>query len=1671
MNRSGTMWRATLVVLLVTTGNVLRAADWPAYRHDLQRSGVTQEALSMPLHPHWIYQSAHQPRPAWPEPGRELNRLAFDQAQEVTAAGGLVFFGSSTDHKVYAIDLATGKPKWNFFTEGPIRFAPTIDQDQVFVASDDGVLYCLNATDGKLRWKFRGGPRDERMIGNGQLISRWPLRSGVAVDSGVVYFAAGMWPNEGVFLFALDAASGKVIWKNDTTGTGYVDQPHPPSCAVTGVAPQGYLLGQSERLFLPTGRSVPAVYDRNSGQLQYYRSRPSSWGDRWGGSWNTIAGDLLLSWRCHIGPDMAPLEGEYAPDPADGIVAFDAKSGAVKRDFPGKLQAVVQDNTIFMSGSGKITAYDFEKWSKGEAPGKCMKWETPHPRAYALILAGDTLVVGGDGTVTAIDAVTGKELWSDKTEGQARSLAVADSRLLVSTTTGQIKCYGQQTASAAAVTSFQRETADFTNGKESSASADLVRQILKQTGKKAGYCLVLGLGTGQLLYDLATQSELTVYCLDNDAAKIRRARQALDRTGLYGRRIVIQQGPLNGNCYPDYFADLVLLPITSSDALQRQSADDVFRVLHPYGGIVHAVTGDDRDHVEAVEQWFGGADMPETEVRMTTGAVQAVRGKLPGAGNWTHQYASSQKSGCSTDQLARLPLKLLWFGEPGPSELVSRHWKGPAPLCVDGRMYVVGQDCLLGVDAYNGRQLWRRDLPNLGRTPVSETGSNVAADDQCVYAVIGNRCLRLDGKTGKTVQTYQIPTTLASPPANNTATNNTKGLTWGYLAVSPAGILGSMGDSRWGQAVFLLDKSGETAWVYQAAGVVGSNAIALDGDRVYVIDQTRPDRITAARKRGQKLNVVWKLVALDVATGKVVWETDKGIAGRTHLWLGDGLLLATGGRTMCGYDPSTGKQRYARDVAMKRSPVIVGDTIYGEPVAFDLATGAPKQRRNPFTGTATDWNFSRSYGCGAISASPNLLLFRSGTLGIDDIAGDTGVHNFGGIRAGCYVNAIAAAGLVLMPTSDAGCTCSYCYQTTIALAPARRRENWSIFFDRLPKTAVRQAALNLGAPGDQRDPEGAIWLATPRPATTSGRRDIAVPFRFTSTSGMETFRANADLVQIENTDRPWVYTSGVKGPVRAELDLQILDRGITAWPADSPVTTDGRQREGCWDGYQSVTAGPNGESVELRYDQDNLYLGFKRPAGDRRHGAPTSWKATTRGDNATVWDDDSFEVYLSNIPNGRDVPSARYLHLGVSASGARYDALWSYVTPALPDCDIPRLKIDLDGDMTDWGDQGLRVDSLPGPGGMMRKASDLDPSFRIGWNDKGLLVSARIRDNQVLPATGNSPLEHGDSLEICVTPKRGSAESYRLVIAPDAALGSDKFRLHFSDYRKTFKRGKLEAEVHSRRTKEGYHIELCLPWSNLQLPPKLDMDFGMQLFVNDSDKKGEKPQFQARWHPAGDPQHDPLAYQTFHLATAPSAAIVFKRNRKPESTGLYRVVPLPHFLVSLPPLGGEGEDTAFSGPWTSGVQANDRELTAELAIPWTVLSKAGLSKDQMMVYFNFRGPLAKPPVLGAGFERLLIVPAQDTQPRRFTVRLHFAELDSVQPGQRTFSVKLQDKVVLKNFDILAVAGQKNRAVVKQFDNVTATRAIRIELVPDSQELTDQTTPTLCGIEILSASDQ
>src|SRR5262245_22191539 len=62
----------------------------------------------------------------------------------------------------YALDAATGQPRWTFFTGNHVHFPQAVRQERVFAVSDDGFLSYLAAADGAVLWQRRGRP-DGRM--------------------------------------------------------------------------------------------------------------------------------------------------------------------------------------------------------------------------------------------------------------------------------------------------------------------------------------------------------------------------------------------------------------------------------------------------------------------------------------------------------------------------------------------------------------------------------------------------------------------------------------------------------------------------------------------------------------------------------------------------------------------------------------------------------------------------------------------------------------------------------------------------------------------------------------------------------------------------------------------------------------------------------------------------------------------------------------------------------------------------------------------------------------------------------------------------------------------------------------------------------------------------------------------------------------------------------------------------------------------------------------------------------------------------------------------------------------------------------------------------------------------------------------------------------------------
>jgi outer membrane protein assembly factor BamB len=437
---------------LVTLG---QAADWPTYQHDYARTGVARESLLAPFTDGWVHRSRHAPRPAWRGEAKwdgwnkvyDLkSRQIFDYAYHPVIADGLLYYGSSADDKIYCLDAATGEQRWTFFTEGPVRLAPTIAEERVFVGSDDGHAYCLDAKSGKLIWKTQLGPRDYRIPGNSRIISRWPLRTGIVVIGDLAYCAAGMFPSEGVLITAIEADTGKIKWQQKQT-----DLPA-----------QGYMLASHTRLYVPAGRNNPVVLNRADGK----RIRVVS---GQGGTYALLTGDNLV-----FGPGKTGTLGFVESNQSDQLATFKGNHMIVtpSRSFlqsDTDLSALDRSRYLDLarkrrplkSRLGKLQD-ELKKVKAGErqrqilkeagklgkqldevqsAMQECFAWRVPSSQPLSMVLAGQTLITGGHNEVAAYSAKDGSQLWRARADGEVFGLAVADGRLYTSTSKGVIHCY------------------------------------------------------------------------------------------------------------------------------------------------------------------------------------------------------------------------------------------------------------------------------------------------------------------------------------------------------------------------------------------------------------------------------------------------------------------------------------------------------------------------------------------------------------------------------------------------------------------------------------------------------------------------------------------------------------------------------------------------------------------------------------------------------------------------------------------------------------------------------------------------------------------------------------------------------------------------------------------------------------------------------------------------------------------------------------------------------------------------------------------------------------------------------------------------------------------------------------------------------------------------------
>lgn len=1192
------------------------------WRYDSARSAVSTDSLP-DARPSLIWQHTFTPRvQVWDSP---LNNflMQYDKAFEPIVFGHTLLIGFNDSDKMVAIDTRSGAIQWTYFCDGPIRLEPVAAEGAVYFGSDDGFFYCLNISTGEEVWKFNAAPASKKLIGNRRVISMWPIRGGPVVEDGTVYFSSGIWPFMGVFIYALDAETGQVVWLNDHDSIKYRAQPHKPSMAFASVSPQGAFAVNKERLIVPGGRSVPAILDRETGEMLRYDFDKQSKNS--GGDFTASGGDYYYT-RERQGPDAL---------------------GVTQVDIEGKSKAInfIQGTPVVADGityaSGKtVRAYQTDQ--TGKIQSLTPLWTVDADARGDLIRAGTRLYAAGGGQITAIDLTRDAPsvAWTLPVKGTIVRLVAADDHLFAVTEDGCVMAFGK---------GKMREVAAVKKPLATTVEEDsLVDELLAQTKSRSGWALMTGLDDISLAVALIKKTEHDVIILDPSAEKVARARKLLDDAGIYGTSVTAQVGTPSSFDLAPYAIELAVTGPTAS--LSTADTVKLLENLRPYGGTLFILGPKDATKLPA-----GITSQGYSVEKGKLGMVVTRRGALKGAAPWTHNYGSIAQTAKSDDRRVKLPLGVLWWGGSSNMDVLPRHAHGPSEQVIGGRLFIQGTDSFSARDVYTGRILWKRELPQLNTVGVFFTeaydpdplavgynqdhkpganmrGSNFVATEDILYVLQDEKCLMLNVETGETIKTLYLPGKVD----------------WGYIGVQDDLLIagsdftqfvnidgkieephlaeeinpqGAKKKSRRLDDPRILNKSasqklvvmnrhtGQVVWTTTAEHGYLHNGIAVGDQTLFAIDRVPTYLKRVVMQRGKSMPAA-KLIAYNLKDGTVKWEKLDDIFGSfSSFSLKHKILLHSTrpsrdiygegkGTRMLALKSADGSVIWDSAIEYNTFPILHSDRIITESGAWDLLTGKPVFRINPITDCQESWSWKRTYGCNYPIASENLLTFRSGAASFYDLQGDGGTGSFGGFKSGCSANLIVADGVLSAPDYTRTCTCPYQNQTSLAMVHMPDLEFWTTSTILKPKDkTIHRIGLNFGAPGDRKEGK-TFWVDYPSVGGESPDPTVRI------VGAVKWHLGNA--ARFGDAEKNWVYASCAENLNSVTLQLE-----------------GGESRE-------SSASGKEASEELIRKSDEWAYLAGKKPADNwvERHFDDSAW---ARGKAGFGYGDDDDATELKDM--------------------------------------------------------------------------------------------------------------------------------------------------------------------------------------------------------------------------------------------------------------------------------------------------------------------------------------------------------------------------------------------------------------------------------------------------------
>ncbi|HPD46169.1 MAG TPA: PQQ-binding-like beta-propeller repeat protein [Anaerohalosphaeraceae bacterium] len=282
-------------------------------------------------------------------------------------------------------------------------------------------------------------PADRRIPVYGKLMSTWPAASGVLVQDGMAYVAAGIANYDGTHVYALDAATGAIRWQNNTSG-------HLNAEAHSGVGVQGHMLILGDKLVMAGGNAVsPAVYDLRTGRCLNDPAKVQNVVDN-----NVPAALSPRGWELYqIGDGVVCCGKPFYAHPEYPV--YDESV------FSKTLLTTAGDVDVTWVNNAKVICYPrvtenrartyLAGWGKFRVPGLEPQWQYDCPESAAAAVCRNAVVVADTLHATAVGITNGRVLWRQPLTAGCVPWGMAvdrSGRVILTLKDGRVVCLGDR---------------------------------------------------------------------------------------------------------------------------------------------------------------------------------------------------------------------------------------------------------------------------------------------------------------------------------------------------------------------------------------------------------------------------------------------------------------------------------------------------------------------------------------------------------------------------------------------------------------------------------------------------------------------------------------------------------------------------------------------------------------------------------------------------------------------------------------------------------------------------------------------------------------------------------------------------------------------------------------------------------------------------------------------------------------------------------------------------------------------------------------------------------------------------------------------------------------------------------------------------------------------------